>query len=60
MEKQSIGVGLMGLGVIAGGVAGVLTDKAGILAEQAGCPIILRKIKVLASDNGAPAIYHRR
>lgn len=50
MKKQSIGIGLMGFGVVGGQVARVLTEKADILAEQAGCPLILRKIKVLPSD----------
>lgn len=50
MKKQSIGIGLMGLGIVGGQVARVLTEKAGILAEQAGCPLTLRKIKVLPSD----------
>ncbi len=50
MKKQSIGVGLMGLGVIGGQVARVLTNKAEILAEQTGCPLVLKKIKVLGPD----------
>ena len=50
MKKQSIGIGLMGLGVIGGQVAKVLTEKADVLAEQAGCPLVLHKIKVLPSD----------
>ena len=50
MKKQSIGVGLMGLGVIGGQVARVLLDKAEVLAEQVGCPLVLRKIKVLDQD----------
>ena len=50
MKKQSIGIGLMGLGVVSGQVAKVLTEKADVLAEQAGCPLVLRKIKVLPSD----------
>jgi homoserine dehydrogenase len=54
MKKQSIGVGLMGLGVVGGGVARVLIDKAPVLAEQVGCPIVLRKIKVLAADLARP------
>ena len=54
MMKQSIGVGLMGLGIVGGQVAKVLLDKADILAEQAGCPLVLRKIKVLASDLERP------
>jgi len=48
MRKQSIGIGLMGLGVIGGQVARVLTDRAEVLAEQVGCPLVLKKVKVLS------------
>jgi len=44
MKKKSIGIGLMGLGVVAGQVARVLTDKAASLAEAVGCPVVLRKV----------------
>jgi len=54
MEKQSIGVGLMGLGVVGGQVARVLMDKAEVLAKQVGCPLALRKVKVLAQDLARP------
>ena len=54
MNRDSIGVGLIGLGVVAGGVAGVLTSKAKALSEQVGCPLILRKVKVLESDLSRP------
>lgn len=54
MEKKSIGIGLMGLGVISGQVAKVLRDKAASLAEQAGCPLELKKIKVLPQDLKRP------
>ncbi len=54
MKKQSIGIGLIGFGVIGGGVARVLIDKAPALAEQVGCPLVLRKVKVLASDLAKP------
>jgi len=54
MKKKSIGIGLMGLGVVGGGVARVLIDKAEILAEQVGCPLVLRKVKVLAEDLTRP------
>jgi len=46
MRKKSIGIGLMGLGVIGGQVARVLVDKAEVLAEQVGCPLVLKKVKV--------------
>jgi len=54
VKKESIGVGLMGLGVIGGGVAKVLTGKAKALAEQVGCPLVLRKVKVIESDLSRP------
>jgi len=54
MEKKNSGVGLMGLGVISGQVARVLRDKAGLLAEQAGCRLELKKIKVLPQDLDRP------
>jgi len=54
VKKKSIGVGLMGLGVVGGGVARVLTQKAKVLAEQVGCPLVLRKVKVLESDLAKP------
>jgi len=54
VKKKSIGVGLMGLGVVGGGVAKVLTDKAKVLAGQVGCPLVLRKVKVLESDLAKP------
>ena len=37
MPDRIIGVGLMGLGVIGGQVARVLTERADMLSERAGC-----------------------
>ena len=54
MKKQSVGIGLMGLGVVGGQVARVLTERAGELAEKVGCPLVLRKVKVLPSDLSRP------
>jgi homoserine dehydrogenase len=54
VKKQSIGVGLMGLGVVGGGVARVLTGKVEVLSRQVGCPLVLKKIKVLESDLSRP------
>jgi homoserine dehydrogenase len=54
MKKRSIGIGLLGLGIVGGQVARVLTEKADILAEQAGCPLVLRRIKVLPADLDRP------
>jgi homoserine dehydrogenase len=54
MEKQSIGIGLMGLGVVGGQVARVLMEKAGDLEEKVGCSLVLRKVKVLPPDLSRP------
>jgi len=54
MKKESIGIGLMGLGIVGGQVAKVLLEKADILAEPTGCPLVLRKIKVLPADLDRP------
>ena len=43
-RKESIGIGLMGLGVVGGGVAKALTERAEAIAAQVGCPLRLRKI----------------
>jgi homoserine dehydrogenase len=56
MNKRSIGIGLMGLGVVAGQVARVLTDRADDLAEKVGCPLVLRKVKVLPEDLSRPQV----
>jgi len=54
MKKKNIGVGLIGLGTIAGQVAKVLTEKGDALAEEVGCPLVLRKVKVLPQDLARP------
>ena len=54
MKKEIIGIGLMGLGVISGQVARVLSEKAEMLAEKVGCPLVLRKVKVLEADLERP------
>jgi homoserine dehydrogenase len=54
MGSRAIGVGLMGLGVVAGQVARVLMDRADELAAKVGRPLELRKIKVLPQDLSRP------
>jgi homoserine dehydrogenase len=54
MQNKTIGVGLMGLGVIGGQVAKVLTERVDMLSEHAGCPVVLRKIKIIESDLARP------
>ena len=54
MKGKSVGVGLMGLGVVGGQVAKVLLDKSEVLAEHVGCPLALQRVKVLAQDLTRP------
>jgi homoserine dehydrogenase len=42
--KKAIGIGLLGLGTVGSGVAQILASKADVLAEQAGLPLILKKV----------------
>lgn len=54
MKKSGVGVGLVGLGVVAGQVARVLVERSDALSQQVGCPLVLRRIKVLAADLKRP------
>jgi homoserine dehydrogenase len=42
--KKSVNIGLIGLGVIGTGVAKVLIERNKRVSEQAGCPIVLKKV----------------
>ena len=42
-ERESINIGLMGLGVIGSGVAHVLLHKADAIAQHVGCQLILKR-----------------
>lgn len=53
--KKAIGVGLLGLGTVGGGVVEVLATKADNLAEQAGLPLILKKVLVRDVKKRRPA-----
>ncbi len=44
--KKDVGIGLLGLGTVGSGLAGVLVTRADSLAEQAGIPLILKKVLV--------------
>jgi len=48
-KDKSIGVGLLGLGVVGSGVAAVLLNKQSEIAQQIGCPLTLKKILVRSS-----------
>jgi homoserine dehydrogenase len=54
LENNEIGIGLLGLGVISGQVARVLRDKAGVISDYVGCPVVLKKVKVLPQDLERP------
>ncbi|MDD5703689.1 MAG: homoserine dehydrogenase [Dehalococcoidales bacterium] len=56
MDRKSIGVGLMGMGVISGQVARILRNKQALLAEQVGIPVELKRIKVLPQDLQRPLV----
>jgi homoserine dehydrogenase len=44
--KKDIGIGLLGMGTVGSGVAEVIVTRADSLAEQAGIPLILKKVLV--------------
>jgi homoserine dehydrogenase len=54
MKRPEIGIGLIGLGIIGGQVAKVLTEKADIIADYVGYPVVLKKVKVLEADFSRP------
>ena len=56
MKKASIGVGLIGVGVIGGAVARVLRGRADRLSQQVGVPVVLRRIKIADIDLTRPII----
>lgn len=54
MKKDNVGVGIIGLGVIAGQVAKILIEKKKEFCEKAGCDISLKRVKVLEADLERP------
>lgn len=56
MKKNSIGIGLMGLGVVGGQVAKILLDeeKVKVLSDYVGCALQLRKVKGIGIDLDRP------
>ncbi|MET0039138.1 MAG: homoserine dehydrogenase, partial [Dehalococcoides mccartyi] len=54
MEKKYIGVGVIGLGVVAGQVSKVLHESEEFLSAQLGFPLKLKKVKVLPQDMNRP------
>lgn len=44
MVKDSVNVGLIGMGVIGGGVAKIIRDRADVIAKQIGIPLVLRRV----------------
>jgi homoserine dehydrogenase len=58
LKKESLGIGLMGLGVVGGGVARALIERSDLLAEQAGCALKLRKVLVRQTGKARPDVGH--
>ena len=46
MTKDSIGIGLLGMGVVGGGVAQIIDRKQSHLSDMVGCPIQLKGVLV--------------
>jgi homoserine dehydrogenase len=45
-KRESISIGLMGLGVVGSGVAKALFEKSDAIAQQVGCPLRIKKVLV--------------
>jgi len=45
-KKESIGIGLMGLGGVGSGVAHTLFEKSNAIAQQVGCPLEIKRVLV--------------
>jgi homoserine dehydrogenase len=45
-ERDRIGIGLLGLGVVGSGVARILHEKSAIYERQIGCPLEIRRVLV--------------
>ncbi|MBI3979018.1 MAG: homoserine dehydrogenase [Chloroflexi bacterium] len=46
MGRTTIGVGLLGCGVVGSGVAEILQQRGAIIAERVGCPVEIRRVLV--------------
>ena len=46
VNKDSIGIGLLGMGVVGGGVAQIIEQKQPHLSDMVGCPVELRGVLV--------------
>ncbi len=59
-QRESISIGLMGLGVVGSGVAKTLFEKSEAIAQQAGCPLRIKKILVrdLSKKRDFDASHH--
>lgn len=53
-SRKSLGIGLLGLGVVGGGVARALLEQAPELAARAGLPLELKKVLVRHSGRKRP------
>lgn len=51
-KREGISVGLIGLGVVGSGVARVLLEKADMIAQQVGAPLLLKRVADLDEAKG--------
>ena len=52
--RDSIGIGLLGLGVVGSGVARILSEKAEIYAVRVGVPLVIRRVLVRDVEKERP------
>lgn len=50
MQGKEIGVGVIGAGIIAGQTVKMLAEREQKFSEEAGCPLVLKRVKVLKND----------
>lgn len=50
MGRREIGVGILGLGVVGGGVARILRERAATYEQRVGLPIVLRRVLVREAE----------
>lgn len=56
MQGKEIGVGVIGAGIIAGQTVKMLIEREQKFSEEAGCPLVLKKVKVLPCDMNRPLV----
>ena len=55
-QREAVNVGLLGLGTVGGGVAGILAQKQQAYARQLGLPLVLRRALVRDIAKARPGV----